>query len=84
MFKKSIRVTIEHGHANHRDDDISTTAYWYQTEPHRPFPALGAWDDLLPIPDVIRCDKEERDRMFEQQEEEFKKCKKLDVEIETK
>jgi hypothetical protein len=29
-FKKSIRVTIEHGHANRRYDDWSSTAYWYQ------------------------------------------------------
>lgn len=42
-FKKSIRVTIEHGHANNRSDLYSSVAYWYQSEPHRPF---------LPIPDV--------------------------------
>jgi hypothetical protein len=40
MFEKSIRVTIEHGHANHRSDDWSSTAYWYQCRPHKPFPAL--------------------------------------------
>lgn len=32
-FEKSIKVTIEHGHANHLSDDWSTTAYWYQTMP---------------------------------------------------
>jgi hypothetical protein len=36
-FERSIRVTIEHGHANKRSDDISSVAYWYQEEPHRPF-----------------------------------------------
>ncbi len=36
-FTESIRVTIEHGHANKRSDDCSSTAYWYQTLPHRPF-----------------------------------------------
>ena len=41
-FEKSIRVTIEHGHANHRSDDFYSTAYWYQTEPHAEFPALPA------------------------------------------
>jgi hypothetical protein len=30
-FERSIRVTIEHGHANKRSDDFSSTAYWYQT-----------------------------------------------------
>lgn len=39
-FEKSIRVTIEHGHANKLTLDYSSTAYWYQTEPHLPFPAL--------------------------------------------
>ena len=36
MFEKNIRVTIESGHNNNRSDDWSTTAYWYQTEPHKP------------------------------------------------
>jgi len=40
-FRKSIRVTIEHGHANRRSDDYSSVAYWYQAEPHaRPWPAV--------------------------------------------
>jgi hypothetical protein len=29
-FTKRIRVTIEHGHANHLADDWASTAYWYQ------------------------------------------------------
>ncbi|MFP3950571.1 MAG: glycoside hydrolase family 172 protein [Candidatus Bathyarchaeia archaeon] len=33
-FHSSIKVTIEHGHANRRSDDYSSTAYWYQEEPH--------------------------------------------------
>ncbi len=33
-FNKNILVTIEHGHDNHRADDWSSTAYWYQKEPH--------------------------------------------------
>jgi hypothetical protein len=39
-FEKSIRVTIEHGHANKRSDDFSSVAYWYQAEPHRSFSIL--------------------------------------------
>jgi hypothetical protein len=39
-FQRSIRVTIEHGHANKRSDDYSSVAYWYQTEPHKPFSIL--------------------------------------------
>ncbi len=45
-FRRSIRATIEHGHANHRSDDVSSTAYWYQQEPHAPF-------DLLPVADRL-------------------------------
>ena len=33
-FNQKIVVTIEHGHDNHRSDDWSSTAYWYQIEPH--------------------------------------------------
>jgi hypothetical protein len=42
-FEKSIKVTIEHGHANNLSFDYSSTAYWYQTEPHAPFP------EMLPV-----------------------------------
>ncbi|MDZ4764821.1 MAG: glycoside hydrolase family 172 protein [Chloroflexota bacterium] len=40
FFEQSIKVTIEHGHANKLSNDYSSTAYWYQTEPHQPFPTL--------------------------------------------
>lgn len=47
-FDKSIRVTMEHGHANHRSDDFYSTAYWYQTEPHAAFPALPSPAERVP------------------------------------
>jgi hypothetical protein len=47
-FEKSIRVTIEHGHANHRSDNFYSTAYWYQTEPHAEFPALPRPEARVP------------------------------------
>ncbi len=40
-FNNQIKVTLEHGHANEESVDISTTAFWYQTEPHTPFGAEG-------------------------------------------
>ena len=49
-FERSIRVTIEHGHANRRSDDYSSTAYWYQLEPHKPFPRLPPVEERLPRP----------------------------------
>lgn len=48
MFEKSIRVTIEHGHANGLENDYSSTAYWYQVEPHKPFEPLLPVADRLP------------------------------------
>jgi hypothetical protein len=47
-FDESIKVTIEHGHANHRSDDFYSVAYWYQTEPHAAFPPLPAAEDRIP------------------------------------
>jgi hypothetical protein len=47
-FTKSLRATIEHGHGNDRADNFYSVAYWYQIEPHAPFPALPAVDARLP------------------------------------
>jgi len=47
-FSRSIKVTIEHGHANHRSDNFYTVAYWYQTEPHAKFPELPKVEDRIP------------------------------------
>jgi hypothetical protein len=47
-FTRSIRATIEHGHANGRSDNYFSVAYWYQTEPHAPFPALPSVEERLP------------------------------------
>jgi hypothetical protein len=47
-FKKRIRVSIEHGHANDQGNDYSSVAYWYQTEPHGAFPVLPPVEGRLP------------------------------------
>jgi len=47
-FGKSFKATIEHGHANHRSDNFSSVAYWYQSEPHAAFPALPAVNERIP------------------------------------
>jgi len=47
-FTKSLRATIEHGHANHRSDNIFSVAYWYQKEPHAAFPPLPTVEQRLP------------------------------------
>lgn len=51
-FDKNLKVTIQDigwrldGRYLPRRDDIATVSYWYQTEPHNPFPKLPAKDDL--------------------------------------
>lgn len=47
-FTESIKVTIEHGHGNHRADNYYTVAYWYQSEPHKPFPTLPSLQERIP------------------------------------
>jgi hypothetical protein len=47
-FTKSLRATIEHGTANDRADDYYSVAYWYQKEPHAPFPSLPPVEERIP------------------------------------
>lgn len=44
--------SIEHGHANKLSNDYSSTAYWYQTEPHKPFEPLPGVESRLAREDV--------------------------------
>lgn len=57
-FTKSLNMVIEHKGAHklpgggwngyvERADDFSSVAYWYQTEPHKPFPAFPSAADRL-------------------------------------
>jgi len=52
-FERSIRVTIETGHANALANDYSSTAYWYQMERREPLPPLPPADLRIPRPDVV-------------------------------
>ncbi|NLG98916.1 MAG: DUF2961 domain-containing protein [Chloroflexi bacterium] len=51
-FKSDLRVTMQaigwrsEGRYLPLQDDIASVAYWYQTEPHAPFPQLGNRDAL--------------------------------------
>ncbi len=49
-FKKSILVSIEHGHANKLSNDYSSTAYYYLTEPKKGGPDLPPVEERLPRP----------------------------------
>lgn len=53
-FDKSIKVTIEHGHANHLSDDWASTAYWYQTLPSPMLDILPVEQRLPLIPQIPR------------------------------
>lgn len=48
VFRKYIRVSIEHGHANRRPDELASTAFWYQSGDHAPFPRLPEAKHRLP------------------------------------
>jgi hypothetical protein len=52
FFEKSLRASIEHGHANSLTLDLATVAYWYQTEPHKPFPAFPPKEARRPMPGI--------------------------------
>lgn len=49
-FRKSILVTIEHGHANKLSNDYASTAYYYLSEPQGGGPKLPEVDERLPRP----------------------------------
>ncbi len=48
-FRKGIIFTFEHGHANLEVADYSSTIYWYQMEPHKPFPAFPKAGQRIPL-----------------------------------
>lgn len=47
-FRKSVLVSIEHGHGNQMCNEFASTAYWYQFEPHRSFGVLPV-EKRLPV-----------------------------------
>ena len=51
-FRRRLRMSIEHGHANDFQNDYASVAYWYQHEPHGRFPSLAPAAARLPrLPD---------------------------------
>lgn len=55
-FEKSLRASIEHGHANTLTLDIASVAYWYQSEPHRTFPPIPLKEGRQNMPEVGAVD----------------------------
>jgi hypothetical protein len=54
-FTKSLRFTIEHGHGNEETIDLSSTAYWYQREPHKPLEILQS-SLRIPLREIVPND----------------------------
>jgi hypothetical protein len=61
-FEERIKVTFEHGHANHLSDDWSSTAYWYQTLPS-PLLTVPPVDERLPLRPVDRVIRAEKQQL---------------------
>jgi len=55
-FDRSLRFSIEHGHDNNLTLDLSSVAYWYQSEPHKPFPAFPSREARKPKPKIGEVD----------------------------
>ena len=53
-FERSLKHTMEHGHANDRGDNFFSSAYWYQTTPYTDFPALPPVADRIPQVKTLR------------------------------
>ncbi len=47
-FDESLEFSIEHGHNNNLTLDLASVAYWYQEEPHNPFPPLPTKEERAP------------------------------------
>lgn len=55
-FRKSLRASIEHGHANTLTLDIASVTYWYQSEPHKAFPRIPDKQDRQNMPEIAAID----------------------------
>lgn len=49
-FERSIVADMDHGYINQIQTDYHSVAYWYQSEPHAPFPGLPPVAQRLPRP----------------------------------
>ncbi len=55
-FERSLVFSIEHGHANNLTLDLASVAYWYQAEPHKPFPPFPSRAARQPMPTIREWD----------------------------
>ncbi len=55
-FSSALHASIEHGPNNALTLDLSTVAYWYQREPHKPFPAMLSKKQRQNMPRITERD----------------------------
>jgi len=55
-FKKALRGSIEHGHANCLTLELASVAYWYQALPSKAFPPLPSAAERAPLPEIGAVD----------------------------
>lgn len=70
-FSKKIKVTIEHGHANHLSDDWSSTAYWYQTLPSPKLSILPVEKRIPIVASMPKIEQKVHPKLTEEQEKAF-------------
>lgn len=90
-FEKQLRVTIEHGHANHLADDWSSTAYWYQLLPTVADMTIAPMKERLPVVPTpipapkpqgnITPDQERARNAFAQRWETYKPSREAQIHI---
>lgn len=77
-FRKSIKVTLEHGHANNLSNDYLSVAFWYQKEPHKKFP------HMLPVSERIPRNSKIKKKILEIRKEAENACLKLERRLHAK
>ena len=75
-FKKHIKVTIEHGHANHLSDEWCSTAYWYQKLPTAANITVPPVEDRIPVVPVEPDRKSEMPELTDEMKEAIEKYEK--------
>ena len=74
-FNKRIKVTMEHGHANHLADDWASTAYWYQDLPSKEI-KIAPVEQRLPLrPSHIDVAGQQIDQVLSEKEIDFDRLK---------
>lgn len=78
-FNESIKVTLEHGHANHLSDDWSSTAYWYQTLPSPKIDILPVEERLPHVAKMPEVKQKAKKPLTEEQQRAYEAAKERET-----